>query len=119
MNVQTDQLQKLNDLLTILRENESISPYYLMRKTKIQLNTIIQILNIMVDRSLLKISFILRCNNSDSDLVHGYEFENEDKLLNFLRVNDQCNQCDSNLLTKDIRVFYKKGKLVYGGDIYG
>ena len=114
-----DQLQKLNDLLTILRENESVSPYYLIRKTNIPVNVIILILNIMVERSLLKNSFILKCDNPDNDLIHGYEFEDEEKLLDFLRKNEQCDQCESNLLTRDIRVFYKKGKVTNGGDVNG
>ncbi len=61
----------------------------------------------MVSRSILKTNFILRCNNSDTDLVDAFEFEDEEELLEFLRENDYCPDCGSTLMTRDIRVFYK------------
>lgn len=108
----------MNDLLTVLRENESVSPYYLARKASLSVDTVIKILNSMVSRSLLKISFILRCDNADNDLIHMFEFDEEDELLDFLRENDHCPDCDAGLLTKDIRVFYKMSSNVVG-DLYG
>lgn len=118
MKISPDKLQKLNDLLTILRENESISPYYLSIKSKIPMEKIIRFLNAMVERSMLSISFILRCNNNDYDLVHGYEFYDEDSLIEFLRKNKKCNQCEAELVSNDIRVFYKKNAQLIG-DNYG
>lgn len=68
----------------------------------------------MVSRSLLKISFVLRCDNADNDLIHGFEFDNEENLLNFLREHDSCPECDSLLLRQDIRVFYKMTSEITG-----
>lgn len=108
----------LNDLLTVLREGESVSPFYLARKALIPVETIVQILNAMVSRSMLTTSFIIRCDNEDPDIIHSFEFEEEDELLNFLRENEECPDCDSQLLKRDIRVFYKmKSGIV--GDLYG
>ncbi|MFK4316002.1 MULTISPECIES: hypothetical protein [unclassified Bacillus (in: firmicutes)] len=107
LEIQEQQLKVLNECLTILREDESISPYFLSRKSKLPVGTIIRLLNCMVSRSILKTNFILRCNNSDTDLVDAFEFEDEDELLEFLRENDYCPDCGSTLMTRDIRVFYK------------
>lgn len=118
LRIETEKLRNLNDLLTILRDDESVSPYFLARKTKIPVETIIKLLNCLVTRSILNVSFVLRCNNEDNDLIHRFDFENEDELLDFLRENDGCSHCESDLLTKDIRVFYKMNSRLIG-DLYG
>lgn len=114
MKINQEKLKKLNDLLTILRENESVSPYFLARQASIPVNTIIKILNSMVSRSMFEINFVLRCINDDTDLVHTFEFAEEDDLLDFLRENDKCPDCGAKLLTKDIRVFYKMSSEIVG-----
>jgi hypothetical protein len=103
----------------VLRENESVSPYYLARNTKLPINTIVKIMNSMVDRSMLKINFVVKCNNLDTDMIHGYEFDDEDEMLDFIRDNEKCKQCNYDILTQDIRVFYKMIPSDYVGDLYG
>jgi hypothetical protein len=73
----------------------------------------------MVERTMLKISFTVRCNNMDVDMIHVFEFDNEDDLLDFLRENEECIYCNSELLTQDIRVFYKMNSDVSIGEING
>jgi hypothetical protein len=94
-----------------------VSPYYLARKTNIPIKIIVKILNSMVERSMLKISFIVKCNNIDVDMIHGYEFEDEDEMLDFIRKNEKCPQCNSDILNQDVRVFYKMNSTDNIGDL--
>lgn len=71
----------------------------------------------MVERSMLKISFVIKCNNIDFDMIHGYEFEDEDEMIDFLRENEKCPQCNSDISNQEVRVFYKMNSIDNIGDL--
>lgn len=106
-------LEKLNKELTMLRTNETISPHFLYRKTRINVNTITDLLiDLSFECPLLGTKYIILCNNPDSDMVHAFDFNTLKEMKEFIvQSGKRCPECDSklNLNQKDIRVrFYKK-----------
>jgi hypothetical protein len=118
LNITQDKLKKLSDLLTILIPGESVSPRFLARKTKINNKDINLILMELAHRNLLGVNFIIYCNNEDPDMVHGFEFESEDEMLDFIRNQNKCKHCDEQLVTNNIRVAFIR-KQFNQGEVYG
>lgn len=98
--------------LTILKPNESISPFSLSRKTKIPFSIIEDILTSLVFESLLDVRFIIFCNNEDEELIHAFEFKNKKSLRDFIVKNKfTCPDCHSTLNTQNIRVAFIKKEI--------
>lgn len=97
----------------MLKTNETISPHFLYRKTKINIQLIKDLLiDLSFECPLLGTKYILFCNNEDSDMIHGFEFTSMKEVKEFILSNGKgkkCPECDSALKLDDIRVcFYKK-----------
>ncbi|WP_340461222.1 hypothetical protein [Niallia circulans] len=93
--------------------NQSISPRYLSRITRLELKKVNQLLSELSFRDLLDVRFIIYCDNEDPDMVHAFDFTSENELLDFIRNNDCCPLCDANLLTSNIRVSFVKKDIPY------
>jgi len=113
------QIKSLDEILTMLRAEENVSPHFIAHKTRLPLDVIILILNQMTDRSILHLNFIIKCSNDDPDLIHGFEFNTNTELINFVRKNNlTCTHCNSNLNATDIRVSYYKKDTSKFGELY-
>ncbi|MGG1285061.1 hypothetical protein [Bacillus wiedmannii] len=103
----------MNKELTMLRTNETISPHFLYRKTKINVNIINDFLiDLSFECPFLGTKYIILCDNKDSDMVHAFDFNTLKEMKEFIvESGKKCPECESNLNLnqKDIRVrFYKK-----------
>ncbi|MED0678703.1 hypothetical protein P4T20_05225 [Aneurinibacillus thermoaerophilus] len=107
--------------LTILRPDETASPYLISRKTKIPLQIVTKFLMELAYESLLDVRYIIFCKNYDQDLVHGFEFNTKKELKEFIVKNgSDCPQCNFKLNTENIRVaFVKKSNQTVLEDFYG
>jgi hypothetical protein len=114
-------LKIINEHLSILFHNQTISPRFLARKSNIEYKTILKMLTELSSRKLLGVKFIVQCENDDLDMIHAFEFESETDLINFINKQDQnCPYCNSKLNTKNIRVaFIKKDFENQKGEYYG
>lgn len=104
-------LEKLNKELTMLRTNETISPHFLYRKTKINMDIITDLLiDLSFSCPFLGTKYIVFCDNRDTDMVHAFEFNAIKEMKEFIvKTGKKCPDCDSYLNLKDVRVgFYKK-----------
>lgn len=105
-------MKKLNEELTILKPNETVSPNLLARKTKISLVNIDRILLSLVRDSVLDTRFYIFCTNEDPELEHGFEFSNKKDLRDFIvEKKFTCPSCEANLNTQNIRVAFAKKEL--------
>jgi hypothetical protein len=119
LQIQPEQLKNLSDSITMLRIGEYASPYYLARKTGISNQKLIALLTGLAHRSLLGLKFIIKCGNEDPDLIHAFEFSDDDELAKFIRENgSKCIHCGANLVTSDIRVAFVKVDIDINGDVY-
>lgn len=95
----------------MLKTNETISPHFLYRKTKINIQILTDLLiDLSFECPLLGTKYILLCSNEDPDMIHGFEFKTLKEMKEFIVLNGKkCSDCHSNLKLNDIRVcFYKK-----------
>ncbi|MDR4317852.1 hypothetical protein [Niallia circulans] len=106
-------LNQISEHLDTLMPNQSISPRYLSRITRLELKKVNQLLSELSFRDLLDVRFIIYCDNEDPDMVHAFDFTSENELLDFIRNNDCCPLCDANLLTSNIRVSFVKKDIPY------
>lgn len=105
-------MEKLNEELTILKPDETVSPYLLVRKTKIPLVYIEKILSSLVHDLVLDTRFYIFCTNEDPELEHGFEFSNKKDLRDFIvEQKFTCPSCGVNLNTQNIRVAFVKKDL--------
>lgn len=71
-------------------------------------------------RSLLDVRFIIQCDNEDPDLIHSFEFEKDDNLASFIRkTHGICPECNSELITSNIRVAFVRKEFEYQGELHG
>lgn len=120
LNINQEQLRELNNLITILRPDEHISPYFISLRTNISRGIVIKILNQLAKRDLINIVYIIKCDNEDSDLVHEYEFSSDDELFEHYRELDGlCEQCEATLLSTEIRVAYQRKEIDEVGELNG
>lgn len=105
---------KINELITILRPNEHISPFFISLEANIDTNTVIKLLNLLAERELILVKYLLRCNNEDPDLIHEHEFFSDDDLFEFYReFHEECPDCESHLISTDIRVAYQRKEIEF------
>jgi hypothetical protein len=112
----------MNEHLNILLPNQSVSPRYLARKTKIVPEIVNKLLMELSFRQLIDVQFIINCDNEDTDMIHALAFDSESELLKFMRDSDsdKCNQCGSKLIRSKIRVaFVKRDFESVQGENYG
>jgi hypothetical protein len=108
-------LRKLDSELTILRPEETVSPYQISRKSNIPLPIVQNLLMELSYDSSLAVTFIVFCNNSDHDFNHAFDFDSRKELREFItHTGHICPDCGSRLNMDDIRIAYKKGH--YLGD---
>lgn len=95
----------------MLKVNETISPHYLFRKTRVNTEVVMDLLiDLSFECPLLGTTYIILCSNSDQDMVHAFDFNTRKDLKEFILASGKsCPECGEALQLGDIRVrFYKK-----------
>lgn len=76
---------------------------------------VIKILTTMSHRHVINTQFILKCRNEDYDMIHKFDFNDNEKMLKFIKDNKKvCLECGSELNTNDIDVFFITKGLIKG-----
>ncbi|MFB4471730.1 hypothetical protein ACDI16_02030 [Oceanobacillus caeni] len=121
LQIPLKKLKIINEHLSYLFPNQTIAPRYLARKAQLDYKLISKLLIELSFRGLIGVKFIIYCTNEDPDMVHGFEFDSEDDLTEFIKKQNQmCTACETNLNTKNIKVaFVIKNFENQHGEIYG
>lgn len=87
-----------------------ISPHFIYRKTKINLEIVKSILIKLSSLSKnIEEYYVIECEgHEDIDFRHAFEFTSLLDLKKFIINNDNCPECKVPLNKKNIRVFFKK-----------
>ena len=115
LKIPSVKLQKVNELLCQINPGSTVSPSYLSLQSNLSFEAVIKILTAMSHRHVINNQFIIKCRNEDYDMIHKFEFDDNEKMLQFIKENKKyCLECDSELNTTDIDVFFKIKDLIKG-----
>lgn len=99
----------MDELITIIPPNSTITPSYLAFELDIELDSIKGILVKLSNRKLITPFFVIDCTgNEETQETHSISFNSQEKLASFVNNKKyQCLRCDGTYNFENTKVFFK------------
>lgn len=108
LQISEETLNQINEELTLIPHNDSISISSLEYKSKLSQDIILKLLIALAEKELIKENFLISCaDGEEGDYIHKFLFESHEKFDEFMKKNfKKCPDCGKDLNYSDVMIYF-------------